>query len=88
MVFLSGILGFITLGVFIFAIRTSYQIERVTKPKPPGALPTFTNVFASAAGHGVAQDDLATCALVRRLRWLLLVVLASLATLALLAASA
>lgn len=68
---LGGILGLLALVVLIFAIRISYAIERVTKPRPEGSLPRYTNIFASAFGYGVAPDDAATWAKVKRLRMLL-----------------
>ena len=65
MYFLSGLLGLIGIGVFILAIRTSYAIERITNPRKPGSLPTYTKVVSSALGLGVHRDDHATWALVR-----------------------
>ncbi|MEO0547079.1 MAG: hypothetical protein AAF035_09030 [Pseudomonadota bacterium] len=87
MYFLSGLLGLAGISVFILAIRTSYAIERVTSPRKPGSLPTYTNVVSSALGLGVHRDDHATWALVRRLRVLLLVVLGMMLLLGLVAAS-
>lgn len=87
MFFLSGLLGLGGISVFILAIRTSYAIERVTKPRKPGSLPTYTNVISSALGLGVHRDDRETWTLVRRLRMLLFVVLGMLLLLALVAAS-
>jgi len=71
----SGIFGLVIIIVFVVAIRTSYAIERAVRIRPPGALPVYTNMFTSVFGVGVAKNDHETLALVRRLRWLLLVVL-------------
>ena len=60
--------------VLIVAIRVSYAIERVARPRPEGSLPRFTNIFASAFGSGISADDGPTLAKVRRLRVLLCVI--------------
>ena len=72
---LSSLVALIILVVFVLAIRVSYAIERVTKPRPPGALPRFTNVIAAAFARKVDADDHDTMGLVKRLRILLLIVL-------------
>lgn len=72
---LAGFIGIVAIGVFIIAIRTSYAIERATGRRKPGDLPSYTNIFATAAGSGVAAGDQATWMLVKRLRLLLFIVL-------------
>lgn len=73
------------LAVFILAIKTSYAIEKATKPAP--RFPRYTNIVSSALGIGVDPDDTATKALVSRLRWLLLIAFGFLGGLAFVAMS-
>ena len=85
---LSGLTALIILVVFFLAIRVSYAIERVTKPRPTGSLPRYTNVIASVFAHKVDADDRETIGLVKRLRILLLIVLVLFAGLAIIATRA
>jgi hypothetical protein len=81
----SGI-TILVLVVFIFAIKVSYAIEKVTKP--PARFPRYTNIFSTVLGLGVDRDDAATMALVRKLRLLMLLVVALFSCLGLVAMSA
>lgn len=65
---IGGMCGLAAIVLFIMAIRTSYAIERQVRPRPAGAMPVYTNLVSSVLAIGVARDDTATRALVRRLR--------------------
>lgn len=85
---IGGVLGLLSIVMLLFAIRISYAIERVTNPRPEGALPRYTNIFASAAGRGVSEDDTETQAKVKKLRAMLGLILLLMAGLVLVAANA
>ena len=65
-------LSLTALAVFIAAIRVSYAIEKVTKPK--ARFPRYTNIWATTLGMGVDRTDRETMALLARLRRLMLIV--------------
>jgi len=69
-----ALIGLLVIVVLIFAIKTSYAIERVTNPRPKGAILRNTNMLATLAGIGVSRSDQKTMALLRRLRRLMSVV--------------